>query len=371
MRKRWTRGLLAACVLTAVWLVPVQPGLGQTSSGEVRLNAAIEQLWDGDFSGAVKNFESISRDFPNSELDAAAQVELAFVYTQVLVDPSKARQLNTQIAARFPNSIYGYVAATNSWNIALLVDRRPFADYLSGLSALVAQAGGGSLEAIRSGRRVPSRTLANLPQDTQQHILGGLYVTAAGRLARRPPPEANPQLTREALNLWSYARDAYPSIYGEELTRAIREEVIILTGSSGQAIPPDHTAPRISKFKPEGKVGARSDIVVKLNDGDFTESQINLTSLRFVVDGTEVQNAVSVFTKTARKTKIGKPFQKIKLRYSPNLPTGPHTVQVTVADLTGNVVQKSWSFKTHNGRDEKDDTSGDDRCDLDSDDGQE
>ncbi len=362
--KRWTQCLMAAGLVTTVWLLPGKPSLGQVASGDARFKAAVAQLWDGDFPGAVGNLESISRDFPNSQLDAAAQLELAFVYSQVLVDPPKARQLNSQVATRFPDLLEGYVAATNLLNIGLLVDGRPFAEYLSGLNGLVDRAGGGSLAGIRSGRRLPSRALANLPIETQRHILGGLYVEAAGRLARRPSPEAGPQLTQEAINVWTYARDAYPELYGGEVTRAIRQEIVLQSGQTGAST--DSTRPSITKIKPERRVGPRSDVVVKLNDGDFTQSQVDLSSLSLLVDGIEVKSAVSVFTKTARKAKPGKAFMKTKLRYkAPQaFSAGSHTVLIKVSDLAGNATEKSWSFTVKSGdKDDRDDESGDDRCD--------
>jgi hypothetical protein len=211
-----------------------------------------------------------------------------------------------------------------------------------------------------------------LESAAQKRILGGLYVTAAGRMTRRPGSEQTQRLFRDSLNILTYVRDSLPELYGSDITRMLHEVVLEMSGQAGSVeFPEDRAPPRVVKVKPDGVTGGRSDIVAKMNDGPISESQIALDSLQLDLDGTRVTPAV--FTKTSRSPKSGpnRVFQKTKLRYRPPHPLSPgvHQVSLRIADLAGNQVEKSWSFEVRTQKkDDRDDEAGDDRCDGEPDD---
>ena len=193
-------------------------------------------------------------------------------------------------------------------------------------------------------------------------------------MLRRPDGESTPALVNGGLSLLTYVRDTFPEVLGSQASRDLRDEVLIANGLLGIEFPADTFAPRITKVKPESNTGPRPHIRARLNDGSIAESQFDVQSYELSLDGVSVKGQTEVLSRTVRKAKAGKAnkvFQKTKLRYRPAQPLSPgvHTAHLKVADLAGNVSERTWNFTVRTkDRDDQDDEGGDDRCDLEPDD---
>lgn len=351
------------------------PAVTQTLTPDQQLTQATSLIDAGSAASAVTLLQQVSQANPGTQFDAEAQLLLAFSYGGPLGQLDNARQTYLQVATQFANAPQGFTAQVNLLDIQLLEDGIPFTDYLKGLDALIARAGGPSLAVLETGRNPALQPVSFLTSDAQLRVLASLYIVAAGRLVRRPDPESTPQLFRQALNIETYALSHMGTFAGASLGEMMHEDVLTLAGQLGKAssFPPDQTPPRIRQVHPNHSAGPHSDITAMLNDGNISESQINLASLKLMVDGTDVTSQVALSVRTSRQVKLGRGqiFQKIKVRYRPPQPLsiGIHTVDLTVSDLAGNAADKSWSFNVHpRAGDDRDDEHGDDRCDLEPDD---
>lgn len=369
--KRWIGLAFLALSFTLISLTTNSPP-GQTQADpQAQLEEIADDINAGNAALAVPKLQALSQSQPGTDIDGQSQLTLAFLYARPLRDLARARQVYQDVAARFRDSVWGFTAEVNLLDTRLLVDGMPFPDYLREISTQIVRAGGPSLDRLRSGQKSSILPVSYLTAQRQQELLGWLYLLAAGRMSDQA--QSDKQLLRESINIQIFVIDALPALFGSDATQTVREDILKLNGQreAANSFPADQFPPRISKAKPQGQVGPRSDIVVKLNDGDFTESQANVGALILQVDGIEVGRTVSAFTKTARKLKPGKIFQKTKLRYRPLQPFGPgtHQVSLRIADLAGNQVEKTWSFEVRNQKkDDRDDEAGDDRCDREPDD---
>lgn len=226
------------------------------------------------------------------------------------------------------------------------------------------------MQTLRQGRRAAITPVGYLDAASQSRVLDYLYWTASSRISYRPQEELTPELLRLSLNIQVYTRDAFP-LLARGVSENIREDVLRLNGQPMAAndFPGDVTAPRIVKVKQEHKTGRRSTLVVKLHDGNLTESQVDLTSLEFILDCINVDSQARSVTRSSRKLKRGlnAVFQRTKVKYRPAEPlsVGPHQVRVQVSDGAGNRVERTWTFiVAANNHDEDDVEPGDERCDT-------
>jgi len=298
---------------------------------------------------------------------------LAFIYAQPAGDIPRARQIYTDVATRFAARPLGYIGQVNVLDIRLRFDRLPFADYLTEIDRLIVRAQGPSLATLGAGRRGTVQPSSELTHKEQREVLTFLYTAASGRMSYRPTAEQTTDLLRRSLNIQTFVNDAFPTLVGAQAAESMRHDVYKLQGQldSYGGAPADQRAPRITKAKPEGNAGPRSDVVARLNDGDVSETQVNLTSLKVTLDGTDITSQLQLRSRTSRKVKPGTPFQKIKVRYCPLQPlaAGSHVVVLNVSDLAGNPAEHSWSFSVNpKQHDHRDDETGDDRCDEEPDD---
>lgn len=371
-RSRGALGVIGIFALVGLSLwTQAEPGLTQNGDGPAQLARAVALVEsDSDrVSEAVPLLRAVSTNNPGTLLDSRAQLQLAWIYAIHLHNLPEARRVYQQVATGFRNQADGFIAETNLLDIQLFYDGLPFEQYLDGLDALVVRAGGPRLRDVRSGRRIVPVTVPAPSGSAQRVILGALYSTAAGRMVRRPDGQSSPTLDREALNLYSYVRDTFFDVLGSESTEALREEVLLQSGLQETPVPADTTPPRIVKVKPTSVTGPRPHILAKVHDGSILESQLDLESLEFRLDGADIKSQVQVLSRTARQAKAGKEkvFQRTKLRFRPvqGLSAGSHTVSLKVSDLAGNQSTQTWSFTVRSkDKDDVDDEPGDDRCDL-------
>lgn len=116
-----------------------------------------------------------------------------------------------------------------------------------------------------------------------------------------------------------------------QVTATLRADDRVTTAALSQPLVGDNRPPQIGSLLPsDGEAVARGPTRVSASFDDARGGGIDPRSVRVVISGRDV-------TSQAQVTPRDFSFQGM-------LPPGRHSVEVTAADRSGNVAQKSWSF---------------------------
>ena len=239
------------------------------------------------------------------------------------------RRLLEQVVREYPHTLQGLTATR------YLIDMRnlPLESRLSAFDALQESSGGSTWESAR-GRvaPLPLRTVPWLSRSQQANFLSDIYRDRASVLA-----DAGRRV--EALEIYRYLRVQFGATdAGEAGFRHF--------GRGGWY--QDKSPPRLSVLSPEPDqlVLGPPEVCIEVHDGDFTESQCELESLRLRLDGLDVTRS----TKRSHYIDIseapGLTFERIEFRWlgQKRLRPGPHRLDVEIRDRAGNPTARSWTF---------------------------
>ncbi len=323
------------------------PAVGQAPPPEEALRQARELIGDSDYDRAVELLEQVSAANPGTNFDASSRLTRAYVYGASYHNFGQARTLYDSVVRDFPGTVNAYFAETSLADLDLMVDGKPFADWLERMDGAIQSAGGVGLQPILRGSRRGPRPVPGLDTRTQEALLYDAYTVVSSRMSSRPMEERTLQLKEQSLELLLYVRETFPSV-DDGLDQTIRRRRYWeIEGRN--TLPDDTTPPVILKLHPKdgARTGPRPQIRIRSVDGDESQAQLTLNRTMVKLDGIEIPlEQLEIRIKRARYWQKHTNAEDVWMRWRPSDPLqpGPHVLEVRLQDGAGNATSQVSRF---------------------------
>lgn len=342
--------LLASVLLLLLPVWGVWSFAGQPPEIEEILRQTDALLADSRYEEALALLEGFSESYPGTRQDAAARMEAAAIHGKAFHDLERCRQIYESIIQDFPRTMDAVLAASNLADLHLLEERPPLSVFLAQIDGLIRECGGIPLDEVaRGSTRREFAVLSWLGPSDQADLLADLYFQASSRIAARPREEWTRDLLTRGLNIHTFVRERFPGAYGRSVSDCQKEMILRLSGNARPEVVRDETAPRLQVVAPRRGVtmaDRRPKIEVHLEDGDLTESQVDLGEAEIRIDGTNILDQAEIRSIVNPSGRPGPTFEKLQITWRPPQPlaVGLHRVEIKVEDNAGNQAREEWSF---------------------------
>ncbi len=314
------------------------------------LRQSRELLGDSRYQEALELLEGFSASYPGTPQDAAARMEAAALHAMAFRNIKRGREIYGSIIRDFPQTVEAVLAASNLADLDLVEDRPPFSEYLTRIDGLIHECGGLPLDDVaRGSARGDFAATSWLGPEEQAFLLADLYFLAASRIAARPRAEWTTDLLTLGLGIRTFIRQRFPRVNSRSVVDGQREMILRLSGNPRPQPVRDETPPRLEVIAPRRGVtmsDRQPKLEIHLEDGDLTQSQVDLGGTEFRLDGQDVLEQAEIRSILNPSGRPGPTFEKLQITWRPAQPlaSGLHQVAIAVRDVAGNQARDSWSF---------------------------
>lgn len=341
--------LIVALVIMAYLCVSKQPALS-SEDPEKEYKKAVIYVEHGRYDKAIATFKKIIQENPGTDIAAMCHFELAGLYGFRLGDGAKMLQEYQTVASQYNGTKNGYLAES------YLIDcqyRKNAAEYfnmwLQKKSDLIVKYGGISVFDILKSNEVNNHEwqdkMQTIPKEYGDLVIPDEYRDIANNLS-----DMTVQRLDDSLKLHMFVRIYFPRFVGSaKEIDAINTLVMRLKKVDTSNFPSDKTPPTIRPIAPrkDNSIGdTHPKIEVELEDGDISQTQVDLSKLIFTLDGEDLTNKMTVSSQINTSGQLGPVFEKIRIEYRPTIALAPgeHSVYVKAANAKGQSSEKTWCF---------------------------
>jgi hypothetical protein len=290
---------------------------------------------------AIAELRRMATAYKGTEMGAAALLWMA--------DPNigaqnkeKIIQTFDEIIRDYPNTKYWFIARIFKNDLTHL-NKTQIDSLLQEKSKIIESVGGAGIFDIINGK--DNDFDLDRVQIQYRDDLANVYMTTAFKYNYdKHEPD-------QAIRIYLFIHENFPKFAWEDPLFEIRE--IILKQKFGinpfQKIPRDKSNPIIRPIAPHEdlEIGeTKPKIEIELEDGDISQSQVELAKLVFTLDGRDLTNDMKVKSQLNTSGQLGPTFEKLRISYRPPTPLsiGFHTVYVKAYDVFKHSSEKTWRF---------------------------
>lgn len=321
--------------------------IAQTKNNErvpFEFECAYQLVSIGEFEKGIQKYRQVQLTNPGTALAMRCQQQIARAF---LHSGKTAEALNEydSIAANYPGTSAALGAKADSIYIRHFHKNSDL--WLKKTDDLIVETGGISYKDVLKGN-VPFDSRSRIPNNVRQEV-AHMYGIIGSHLSddRFLSPD---KLRYDAtLIIYKFVREEFPDYVGE-IDQQMFYTICDREGIKDRRhFPRDKFPPKIRPIAPHEdlEIGeTRPKIEVELEDGDFSQQQVNILRTNFVLDGKSIKDEMKVKSQLNTCGKLGPTFEKLRLSYRPPTPlsVGWHTVYVKAYDNGNLVSEKTWRF---------------------------
>jgi hypothetical protein len=276
----------------------------------------------------------IANQYIGTDIGATALLEM----TEIQSGTEEIQTLD-EIINRYPGT--GYWLSAKLRKISQKYNPEQMAQGLTEQNPVIKELGGPDIFDFLSGKG-NNFDSSGIPIQYRDHLAN--YLFGEGLMY-------NDKNSEKQIMCLVFIRDKFPRFNWENVPSEIRDEVLRLRKGKMSTVgfPGDNTPPIIRPIAPHDglQIGeTRPKIEIELEDGDISQTQVNLSKLIFTLDGQDLTDVMKVKSTINTSGQLGPTFEKLQLTYRPATPLsiGLHTVYVKAIDYGGHASEKTWRF---------------------------
>lgn len=298
----------------------------------------------GNYDQALREYQSIMEQYPGTEYDATARLLKIDIYCiyEGHQDLERFKGELRSLRDHFPNTRYWLIA-----RYILLGYERDYAneeEHFSAINDLIMEMGGKSFYAVLADKSKDDSFAPSLIAPQYRNVLAEIYHSIGVLYEVNNEPE-------KGLKLDFFVRENFPQYTRVDLITGLKLDVMfnhhITNLSAYQTDPPP---PLLRILTPMEGAKVRDDqprIEFELKSGDAAGPMINLSTLFFSLNDTDLTDKLKIKSALDTSGKPMVPLETLNIYYLPPQPLEPGTyqVKVRVMDYRDKLRQRSWSFQ--------------------------
>jgi len=287
---------------------------------------------------ALEELQNIVEQYPGTSYAANAQLFKIELYEEYFSDYTKTIQEYQSILQSYPDTPYCLIARKE-----LLIEQNfnDFQDYLIALDRIITEVNGESIFDILQGNSVNFN--ANQIPLQYRDVVARFYNQVATSY------EYGNNFANAA-RLYVFIRQNFPGCTRFGVEESLPSCVLSFRGITDTSkYPKDKYPPLITPIIPfPGMMTYNPQplIIFTLIDGDICSNLVNLSKLKFTLDGNDVTSKMKISSLHNYSALPWVPFEKFIISYKPETPlaVGRHTVFVEARDYGGYTSRFKWCF---------------------------
>lgn len=344
MKKRLFNIILISIIFSFMLGMQAKAQTQKTNKVPFEFEHAFQLQKIGEYSKAIKKYREVQLAHPGTDIALRCQQRIQYLYAELGKRDESIRE-NLDIINKYPGTPAAVGARGRINEMKYLAN--DFDMWLKKTDEHVVELGGISYKEILNGNyEFDSRT--RIPEKLR-FIVGNIYDSMASSMSDQSMRPSDKLRYDDSIKIYVFIRENFPD-YRYNVTESIFENICEKKGIYKRShFPLDVYSPGIRPIAPhdELEIGeTRPKIEVELEDGDFSQSMVNLTKIIFTLDGRDLTKEMKIKSTINTSGQLGVTFEKLRLSYRPATPLsqGWHTVYIKAIDNAKHPADKTWRF---------------------------